>query len=173
MLLEPEITRTTSPAAPQKRKARTEDRNNITELLSEATGVSKSSSRPKKKTAPNKKPVKEGQYVPSDRDVVLGKGKLIQELSGNVRFRNMIRMLFHRYESLESPHDKTFLAMDTVENIREGGGRFLKEVQEAIERLIASLLATRSHLRFTAAVVMKRKPQESSEDHKSTSAGVV
>lgn len=65
-------------------------------------------------------------FTPGDKDIVMGKGRLIQDMPGNVRFRAIVRSYFNRYESLTNNQDKTVLAMQIVEDIKEGGGRFLK-----------------------------------------------
>ncbi len=72
------------------------------------------------------------QYIPTDKDVVMGKGRFIQNLPGNVRFRGIIKSHFDQYESAASSQDKTLLAMRIVADIRENGGKFLKEDATAV-----------------------------------------
>lgn len=64
--------------------------------------------------------------VPGSYDILLGRGKLIQEHKGNIRFRHLIEKNRGTYEKA-TKHDKTFLATRIVEIVGDGGGRFLKE----------------------------------------------
>lgn len=62
--------------------------------------------------------------------VILGKGRLIQELPGNVIFRGIIQDKLEEYENCRMTLDKTILAMQIVADIKQDGGRFVK-VDEA------------------------------------------
>lgn len=106
---------------------------------------------------PTKREPKEGEYVPTEKDVVLGKGRYIQDMPGNVRFRSIIKLKFNRYESCASNQDKTFLAMEVVADIKESGGKFLREDKTApggyaeVDALVARDKAAstfHSHRRF-------------------------
>lgn len=63
----------------------------------------------------------------TDRDVVLGKGRRIQNLLGNIRFRDLIKERFDDYERAENHQEKTLEAMRVVADIKQNGGKFLKE----------------------------------------------
>jgi hypothetical protein len=64
--------------------------------------------------------------VPGSYDILLGRGKLIQEHTGNIRFRHLIEKNRGTYENA-TKNEKTFLATRIVEIVNHGGGRFLKE----------------------------------------------
>jgi hypothetical protein len=64
--------------------------------------------------------------VPGSFDVLLGRGKLIQEHMGNIRFRHLIEKNGGTYENA-TKNEKTFLATRMVKIVNDGGGRFLKE----------------------------------------------
>ena len=66
-------------------------------------------------------------HEPNEKDIVFGKGRFIQNLAGNVKLRKLITSHFDQYESADSPQDKTLLAMRLVADIKESGGKFLKE----------------------------------------------
>jgi hypothetical protein len=64
--------------------------------------------------------------VPGSFDILLGRGKLIQEHMGNIRFRRLIEKNRGTYENA-TKNEKTFLATRIVKIVNDGGGRFLKE----------------------------------------------
>lgn len=64
--------------------------------------------------------------VPGSYDILLGRGKLIQEHTGNIRFRHLIEKNRATYEKA-TKNEKTFLATRIVDIVNDGGGRFLKE----------------------------------------------
>jgi hypothetical protein len=64
--------------------------------------------------------------VPALNDVLLGRGKLIQEHTGNRRFRNIVENHRDVYERT-SALDKTLVASRIVEILKQSGGRFLKQ----------------------------------------------
>lgn len=78
----------------------------------------------------NDVPLKRHQLTLTDKDVVLGKGRIIQNLPGNIQFRNMVRSLTNKYELASNRIEKTFLTMQVVADIKNSGGRFLKEDAE-------------------------------------------
>jgi hypothetical protein len=62
-------------------------------------------------------------------DVLLGRGKIIQNHEGNLRFRRLIQSQMTRYQ--HSPKcDKTEIAKQVVLAINNTGGRFLKQTDE-------------------------------------------
>lgn len=75
-------------------------------------------------------------HEPTEKDVVFGKGRFIQNLAGNVRLRRLIKSHFDQYESADSPQDKTLMAMRLVADIKASGGKFLKEDTSAPGRYI-------------------------------------
>lgn len=68
-----------------------------------------------------------------DWDVVFGKGRIIQEMKGNVRYRRLIKNFFDHYESLGSPEEKTVCAIEIVQKIQAMGGRFLRKSKDPKE----------------------------------------
>ena len=67
---------------------------------------------------------------PDDEDVVFGKGRRIQELPGNVRYRQIIDSHLQRYNEA-SKFSKTEIAESIIRLIHESGGRFLKQATGA------------------------------------------
>jgi hypothetical protein len=65
--------------------------------------------------------------VPGPRDVLLGRGRLIQENVGNIRYRNLIETYRAQYDNARKK-EKTRLTREIVQKISETGGRFLKHV---------------------------------------------
>lgn len=66
------------------------------------------------------------QNVPTDKDVLLGQGKALEESPGNLRLRELIESNSSRYEKA-SRFDKTTIAHNLVQAIKASGGRFLKQ----------------------------------------------
>jgi hypothetical protein len=64
--------------------------------------------------------------VPSQFDVLLGRGKPLQKYSGNINYHYVIGGYHDHYEEA-SKQEKTELAMTIVNNIHSQGGRFLKQ----------------------------------------------
>lgn len=65
-------------------------------------------------------------HIPGPDDVLLGRGRLIQEHPGNVRFRFIVEEYRADYEAVPKL-EKTYIAGRIVERIINSGGRFLKE----------------------------------------------
>lgn len=63
--------------------------------------------------------------VPGPNDVLLGRGKLIQEHTGNLRFRHIVENHREMYETARRL-EKTLLASKIVEILQQTGGRFVK-----------------------------------------------
>jgi hypothetical protein len=61
---------------------------------------------------------------PRSSDILLGRGKKVQNYSGNVNFRNMLETNRPIYDSL-SKVEKSFLIETILKNIKGTGGRFL------------------------------------------------
>lgn len=64
--------------------------------------------------------------VPSQFDVLLGRGKPLQKYSGNINYHYVIGGYHDHYEEA-SKQEKTELAMTIVNKIHSRGGRFLKQ----------------------------------------------
>jgi hypothetical protein len=62
----------------------------------------------------------------SQQDVLLGRGRPLQKHEGNLRLRQLISDRIEEYER-SNKHKKTEIAEKIVQNIYEGGGRFLKQ----------------------------------------------
>ena len=64
--------------------------------------------------------------VPGPYDVLLGRGRFIQDHAGNIRFRSIAECHRKEYESV-SKMDKKFVAATIVQLVKEGNGRFLRQ----------------------------------------------
>ena len=64
--------------------------------------------------------------IPGPYDVLLGRGKCLQDTPGNVRYRFLIEENMAVYESA-SKLGKTALAQKIVELVKESKGRFMKD----------------------------------------------
>jgi len=67
--------------------------------------------------------------VPGPRDVLLGRGRLIQENMGNIRYRNLIESYRDQYD-IARKKEKTRLTVEIVQKVNNDGGRFLKQFNE-------------------------------------------
>lgn len=63
--------------------------------------------------------------VPGPMDVLLGRGRTIQEHMGNVRFRDIVETYRSRYDMARRPV-KTQLTKEIVQKVNKSGGQFLK-----------------------------------------------
>jgi hypothetical protein len=63
--------------------------------------------------------------VPGSFDVLLGRGRPLQDNPGNVRYRHFIEQNNERYTKA-SRHVKTIIAEDLLNTVKAQGGRFLK-----------------------------------------------
>ena len=64
--------------------------------------------------------------VPAHADVLLGRGRPFQLHLGNMRLSQSVTSLLPVYES-HTKHEKTAMTKKIVEEIKRGGGRFLKQ----------------------------------------------
>jgi hypothetical protein len=64
--------------------------------------------------------------MPDPFDVLFGRGKFVQEHSGNQIFRQMIEAYRERYETAMKV-EKTHIAKEIVQTIHDSGGRFMKQ----------------------------------------------
>jgi hypothetical protein len=67
-------------------------------------------------------------YDPLPNDILLGRGKPIQQRPGNIRYREMIDKHMDKYE--EGNSAKYAITAYIVHLLKEEGGRFLKEVED-------------------------------------------
>jgi hypothetical protein len=67
--------------------------------------------------------------IPGPYDVLLGRGKLIQEHSGNLRYRHIVENHKERYEKA-SKAEKTSIAKEIIQIVKDNGGRFFKKTDE-------------------------------------------
>jgi hypothetical protein len=65
--------------------------------------------------------------VPSPFDVLVGRGRFIQEHAGNLRYRHIIESHMDRYEQATKRAEKTDLTAEVVTVVNGRGGRFLKQ----------------------------------------------
>jgi hypothetical protein len=68
-------------------------------------------------------------YDPLPNDVLLGRGKPIQERPGNIRFRDMLDKHMDNYEKCLTGA-KNKVSAYIVHLVKEEGGRFIKEVED-------------------------------------------
>ena len=64
--------------------------------------------------------------LPTMTDVLLGKGKPIQQHAGNVRLRHLVENQLDAYLKMRKG-DKSVMARQVVEAVKQGNGRFLKK----------------------------------------------
>lgn len=64
--------------------------------------------------------------VPGMQDVLLGRGKRVQESAGNFRFKHLLGTHREHYERV-SKFEKTIVAESILRLVNESGGRFLKQ----------------------------------------------
>jgi hypothetical protein len=67
----------------------------------------------------------EGIDMPSLRDVLQGRGKSLQEHSGNVVMRNLVSKYFVEYKQALK-HQKGIYVLNVLGDVRQLGGRFLR-----------------------------------------------
>ena len=65
--------------------------------------------------------------LPSNKDVLFGRGRPFQEHAGNLRLSSIIESLKPRYEELKRT-EKTLLAGDVVKKMKGQGTRFLRQI---------------------------------------------
>jgi hypothetical protein len=70
----------------------------------------------------------DGNIVATDLDVLLGRGGLTNQHTGNKRFRTIVLEYQPEYLGLRSRAKKSRISKSIVERINNSGGRFLKEV---------------------------------------------
>ena len=64
--------------------------------------------------------------IPSPLDVLLGRGKVVQDHAGNIWFRMLLKRDFPEYERLIK-FDKNDHAQRIVQEMRDSGARFLRK----------------------------------------------
>lgn len=65
--------------------------------------------------------------VPGPFDVLVGRGRFIQEHVGNLRYRHIVESRMEKYEQATKRVEKTDLTAEVVKVVNEKGGRFLKQ----------------------------------------------
>lgn len=65
-------------------------------------------------------------YVPSQFDVLFGKGTPFQDHVGNIKFRSLIADCSKEYDNGNQKGGKMTIAQDIVDTVRESSGMFLK-----------------------------------------------
>ena len=65
-------------------------------------------------------------FIPGPLDVLLGRDKIAQEHLGNYRYLQIIEDHQERYDNAPTKHQKSLLAGEILNMIKESGGRFLK-----------------------------------------------
>jgi hypothetical protein len=65
--------------------------------------------------------------VPGPFDVLVGRGRFIQEHAGNLRYRHIVEGRMERYEQATKRVEKTDLTAAVVKVVNQRGGRFLKQ----------------------------------------------
>jgi hypothetical protein len=91
--------------------------------------------------------------LPTNSDVLLGKGKPIQEAVGNIRLQAIVDNYVDRYQSSKKT-EKTALAVEIVQMVKDVSGRFLSkesgiwiEVPDDIaQNKVSHLLRNRRHM---------------------------
>jgi hypothetical protein len=71
-------------------------------------------------------PLSNRVVVPSKHDILLGRGKRVQESPGNFSFRHILDTYRDEYERV-SKFEKTVVAESILRLIKDSGGRFLKQ----------------------------------------------
>lgn len=69
--------------------------------------------------------------IPGPMDVLMGRGRGVQENLGNVRFRYVVETYRNRYDEARKK-EKTQLTMEIVRRVNELGGRFLKQDNDSL-----------------------------------------
>jgi hypothetical protein len=101
---------------------------------------------------------------PLPNDVLLGRGKPIQQRPGNIRFREMLEKHMDKYGQQSKMGEKNKVSACIVHMVKEEGGRFLKELKDGgwVEVDEATARAKVSHsfrarIRLFQAAVKKGK----------------
>ena len=71
---------------------------------------------------------------PTQTDIAFGRGRSIQEHTGNHLLNSLVEATLGNYNSLERKKDKTMLSRMIVKRVKESGGRFLKPTSHDIFR---------------------------------------
>jgi hypothetical protein len=66
--------------------------------------------------------------LPSHSDVLIGRGKPIQNHRGNLGLGLIVESLYSRYDEA-SKSEKAIISLETVNKVKGTGGRFLKQVE--------------------------------------------
>ena len=66
-------------------------------------------------------------YIPTERDILTGRGKRNWNHAGNVAFRNLIQANVDRYMQASSKSAKTAIVLSIVDQVRAWPAHFLKQ----------------------------------------------
>lgn len=97
--------------------------------------------------------------VPCQTDVLLGRGKPIQNHPGNMRLSLIVETLLKHYEESSRRHEKTQLAEETVNKMNKAGVRFLSKTDGLW--MVATKQAARERVSSTFRTVRERSKNES------------
>jgi hypothetical protein len=100
-------------------------------------------------------------YDPLPNDVLLGRGKAIQQRPGNIRYREMVEKQMDRYDEGDRGAKYTVTA-SIVYLLKEEGGRFLKELEDGSWAEVdeATALLKTSHTFRTRRKVLQAIPKK-------------
>jgi hypothetical protein len=88
------------------------------------------------------------QMVPTDKDVLLGRGRTNFFHRGNVRFREIVGSKLHAYLSATSRSSKSKIVREIADEVL-AESRFLKQDEKTFVWHDAGLKATREKVSFT------------------------
>jgi hypothetical protein len=100
-------------------------------------------------------------YDPLPNDVLLGRGKAIQQRPGNIRYREMVEKQMDRYDEGDRGAKYTVTA-SIAYLLKEEGGRFLKEIEDGgwVEVDEATALLKISHSFRSQRKVLQATPKK-------------
>eukprot|EP00980_Cylindrotheca_fusiformis_P023632 scaffold10690_cov126-Cylindrotheca_fusiformis.AAC.5 len=96
--------------------------------------------------------------LPSQTDVLLGRGKPIQNHPGNIRLSLIVESLLPKYDGCLQKREKTQLAAETVDRMKGAGVRFLSKCDECWK--VAPDRIARERVRSTFRTVRDRLKME-------------
>ena len=99
--------------------------------------------------------------IPSNKDVLSGRGRFVQDFVGNVHFRHLIASSVPEYENCEDIfRAKGQVADKVIDDIHSSGGRFLKD--DGIGWVLLDEKAV--HDKVTMTFRSRRKPRKKEKD---------
>ena len=86
---------------------------------------------PQKVEKPDSKPIALPKgYIPSDNDVILGKGKKNWHHQGNIRFRQLTRSQVKAYQKYPEKEDRDQIIRNIIQEVLVRGGRFVRQNED-------------------------------------------